>query len=112
MTRLFLFAILSASDDATQLLKDGLGAHQTVGYVVAGLAACLFLLPIVLKAMGKEIPFLDPIIEGAVQLLKNLLKSAPAPTPEELKAKADATAAEPGVTSVTNVVELKPPEKK
>lgn len=109
--KILFFALLTASDDAQKLVGDALAAHTTVAYVVAALAACLFLLPIVLKARGITVPFLDPIMEGLIQLLKGLIKAVPAPTPEELKAKADETAKEPGVAGVAKVVEFKPPEK-
>lgn len=100
-------ALITASDDAAQLIHDAIAQHSTAGYVVAGLAAVLFLVPLVLKALGRSIPFLDPIIEVAISVLKSFA-TAKKPTPEEIAAAKAEQAAEPGVEKVANVVELKP----
>ena len=94
---LFL-ALLSVSDDAVALIQDALANH---GYVVAAIAAVIFLVPLVLKAFGKSIPVLDPILEVALSVLRAFSKPKDAAklVPPEEAAKQEGLAA---------VVEIKP----
>lgn len=103
---LFALAVLQAADpDLLQMVQDALGMHSTTGYVLAGVVAVLFLVPIVLKALGKSVPMLDPVLKILTAIVSRLVKgkTVEAPVAEVKK--------EPGVG---NVVELKdwPPEDK
>jgi hypothetical protein len=103
--KLALLALLTASDDASQLVHDAIANH---GYIVAALAGLIVLVPIVLKALGKDIPFLDGVLEVVVGVLKsfNKPKDAAAAIPPAPPAE---VAKEPGVekvASVTNITDL------
>ncbi len=88
--------------ELTQILQDALGQHTTTGYVLAAVVALCILVPLVLKAMGKNIPFLDTLVNVIVMVLRGAVKK---PEPE--------VPVEPP-KGVGNVVELKdwPPEDK
>lgn len=85
-------AASQASDgfaEAVQALQDALsaGSLNPVLAVVAGVAVVGML---VLKALGKQIPLVDPIVRGALELTKKLTakKADPAKSPG-VKAVAD-----------------------
>ena len=101
-------AVLVATDvppDLLQMVQDALAMHSTLGYVLAGVAVVLFLVPIILKALGKSVPLLDPILKIVTMVLSRLVKGRTVEAPPEEVKK------EPGAG---NVVELKdwPPEGK
>ena len=99
-------AVLQAADpDLLQMVQDALGMHSTTGYVLAGVVAVLFLVPIVLKALGKSVPLLDPVLKILTAIVGRLVKG------KTVEAPAAEVKKEPGVG---NVVELKdwPPEDK
>lgn len=99
-------AVLQAADpDLLTMLQDALAMHSTVGYVLAGVVALLFLVPIVLKALGKNVPLLDPVLKILTAIVARLVKG------KTVEAQAEEVKKEPGVG---NVVELKdwPPEDK
>ncbi len=90
--------LADASADAAQLLHDSIANH---GYLVAALAAVLVLVPIVLKAFGKSLPFVDGLLEAAVGALKAFSKPKVVPVPTEPE-----KAAEPGVANVVDIKKL------
>lgn len=99
-------AVLQAADpDLLTMLQDALAMHSTVGYVLAGVVALLFLVPIILKALGKNVPLLDPVLKILTAIVARLVKG------KTVEAPAEEVKKEPGVG---NVVELKdwPPEDK
>lgn len=95
-----------ASPDLLAMLQDALAMHSTLGYVLAGVVAVLVLLPIVLKALGKNVPLLDPLLKIAQAIVSRLVKGKTVedPKPAEVEKQAGAS----------NVVELKdwPEDKK
>lgn len=86
-----------ASADSLQALQDAIGAHNVALGIVAGV---LFLVPVVLKVLGKNVPFLDPVLEallkGAALVFKGKTVPAPEPKPEDV-------AKEPGVANVVPI---------
>ena len=106
MTFLLAAMLQAVSDDALQLIHDAIANH---GYLVAGLAAVLFLVPVVAKAFGKEIPFLDPVLKVALGVLKTFNK------PKESAAEVPPAPLVPPTgldNKVVDINSLKPPEGK
>ncbi len=103
--KLFALAVEAVPDSLTQVLQDALAMHSTAGYVIAGVLALCILVPLVLKALGKSVPLLDPALAILSSILKGLVKKPapapqPEPTPEERKE-------EGGVSNVVNIKEEK-----
>lgn len=96
---------MTPDPDLLSMLQDALAMHSTLGYVLAGVVAVLFLVPIVLKALGKSVPLLDPVLKILTAIVSRLVKGRAVETPPEEVKK------EPGTGKV---VELKdwPPEGK
>lgn len=91
--------LADATADASQLLHDAIANH---GWVIAACAGLIILVPLVLKALGKNIPGVDLVLDVAVGLLKSFSKKpAPAPAPTE-----EQKAAEAGVTNVVDIKKL------
>lgn len=105
-----LFGLLQAveppPEDMLRLLQDFLALHTTLGYVLGGLVALLILVPLVLKALGKNVPLLDTGVSFLLGILKVFAKRKdPLPPSPEEQAK------QPGVASVTELKDW-PPEGK
>ncbi len=67
--------------DAASTLHDAMASGNVWLAVVAGL--CL-VVPVVLHAMGKDIPFLSPLIDGLLEIAaKALSKPAAPPAPAD-----------------------------
>lgn len=96
---------MTPDPDLLSMLQDALAMHSTLGYVLAGVVAVLFLVPIVLKALGKSVPLLDPVLKILTAIVSRLVKGRAVEVPVEEVKK------EPGTGKV---VELKdwPPEGK
>lgn len=96
---------MTPDPDLLSMLQDALAMHSTLGYVLAGVVAVLFLVPIVLKALGKSVPLLDPVLKILTAIVSRLVKGRAVEVPVEEVKK------EPGAGKV---VELKdwPPEGK
>jgi len=92
--------------DLLVMLQDALGMHSTLGYVLAGVIAVLVLLPIILKALGKSVPLLDPLLKIASAIVSRLVKGKTVVEPPKAEVEK-----QPGAS---NVVELKdwPEDKK
>ncbi len=82
--------------DLFQTLQDYLAASQ---WVPASVVAVLILVPLVLKALGKSVPVLDPIMQVAFDLLKKL-------APKKDPVKVVPPAEQPGVEKVAKVVPI------
>lgn len=97
---------LDVPPDLLVMLQDALGMHSTLGYVLAGVVAVLVLLPIVLKAFGKSVPLLDPLLKIAAAIVSRLVKGRTVVEPPKAEVEK-----QPGAS---NVVELKdwPEDKK
>lgn len=97
---------LDVPPDLLVMLQDALGMHSTLGYVLAGVVAVLVLLPIVLKAFGKSVPLLDPLLKIASAIVSRLVKGRTVVEPPKAEVEK-----QPGAS---NVVELKdwPEDKK
>lgn len=97
---------LDVPPDLLVMLQDALGMHSTLGYVLAGVVAVLVLLPIVLKAFGKSVPLLDPLLKVASAIVSRLVKGKTVVEPPKAEVEK-----QPGAS---NVVELKdwPEDKK
>lgn len=70
----------SALDEAVKALSEALtaGSLDPVLAVVAGLAVVGIL---VLKALGKSVPLVDPLVKGALELVRRFRKPKDAPAP-------------------------------
>lgn len=83
---MFLIALLQADpsgfDDAVHALQEALtaGSLNPILAIVAGLAVVAVL---VLKALGKSVPFVDPLIKVAIDVARKLTKKAPPPAEVE-----------------------------
>lgn len=106
MIRSILLAQVDVPPDALQTLTDALGMHSTLGYVVAGVLAVLILLPLLLKALGKNVPILDAVIVFLFGLLKSLVKKREV---EVVKAEVEEKGVD-GVAQVHDINELKGPK--
>lgn len=97
---------LDVPPDLLVMLQDALGMHSTLGYVLAGVVAVLVLLPIILKALGKSVPLLDPLLKIASAIVSRLVKGRTVVEPPKAEVEK-----QPGAS---NVVELKdwPEDKK
>lgn len=97
---------LDVPPDLLVMLQDALGMHSTLGYVLAGVVAVLVLLPIILKALGKSVPLLDPLLKIASAIVSRLVKGKTVVEPPKAEVEK-----QPGAS---NVVELKdwPEDKK
>lgn len=107
MKNLFILdAILQVSNDAVQTLHDALAAQSTAGWIVAGVAAVVIILPLVLKALGKSVPLLDTLLDVVLSVAKSFVKPKDPVdvngTPEQKAAEA----AQPGVKAVGDVVDI------
>jgi TRAP-type C4-dicarboxylate transport system permease small subunit len=78
-----LFGLLAeasadALSEAMKALSDALAAGELnpIMAVVAGLAVVAIL---VLKALGKNVPFVDPLVKAVLGVAKNLTAKKPAP---------------------------------
>lgn len=102
----YAVALLQAvSDDAAQLLHDALAMGDTTGYIIAAIAALMLIVPIVLKALGKKVPVLDPILGFLLKVLRGFTR-APEPAKQEEPTKAE-SAATKGLDGVVDVKEEK-----
>lgn len=99
---LLLLQSAEVPPDLLQTVSDALGMHTTAGYVIAGLLAVLILLPLVLKALGKNIPLLDAGVSFLLGVLKSLVKKREA---EVVKADEAEKAKEPGVSNAVKIRE-------
>lgn len=64
--------------DAQQVLNDGLAQHNWI-LIVAGAVALL--VPVVLHALGKDVPIVTPLLDGALDLIKKLPQAQPKANP-------------------------------
>jgi hypothetical protein len=69
-------------------------------WLAVGLASVLLIVPVVLKALGKDVPWLDPVLAGLKKLLTAKVKAEVVPPP-----------AEGEKTGIAAVVPIKPEEK-
>lgn len=79
-------------DEVLSLINDAAASHNWV--VVAGGVAVLAV-PVVLKALGKNVPGLDQLTKFAVEQLKKV--KPPAPKPEDLPEN------QPGIANVVHI---------
>lgn len=82
--------------DFFQVLQDYLAASQ---WVPASIVAVLIIVPLILKALGKKVPVLDPIIQVAFELLQKM-------APKKDPAKVATPAEQPGVEKVAKIVPI------
>lgn len=84
-------------NDLLTQLSDAVAGQNWIAVAAIGLA---IVIPLVLKALGKNVPFVDPILRVIVGWARGLKgPKAPAPAPEEQK-------------GLAAVVEIKDAEKK
>jgi cytochrome b561 len=84
----------SALEEAVKALSEALTAGS-LDPVLAIVAGVLVVGILVLKALGKSIPLVDPIVKGALDLVKRL-RAPKAPPPE----------ATPGASNVVDLEKL------
>ena len=69
---------LNVPDDVLVALTDALTSQS---YIVAGLVAVLILAPLLLKAFGVKVPFLDTIVKVLLAVAKSFSKPKPVEHP-------------------------------
>lgn len=92
--------------DVIATVRDALAAHATAGYIVAGVAVVILLIPIVLKAFGKNIPLVDLALDMVLTVAKSFI---PKPKPVDVVGTPEqkaAEAAQPGAKAVGDVVDI------
>ncbi len=97
-------APLEVPPDALSALTDAL---STGSWIVAACVAVLILAPLILKAFGVKVPFLDPIVLVLLSVAKSFSK------PKEAAASVPAKPAEGvgDVAQVHDINELKGPKQ-
>lgn len=88
-------------DEVLSLIND---AATTQNWVLLSAAVALLAVPIVLKALGKNVPGLDKLTPIAVGFLQKLKK--PAPKPEEQPEN------QPGLAAVIQIDDARKPTDK
>ncbi len=90
-------------DDIMTLIHDALANH---GWVVAGIAAVVLIVPMILRAFKINVPFLDTVLGVLLQLLREVERKQEA----DKKAREAETAAKAvppqGVAAVADVVPI------
>jgi hypothetical protein len=107
---MFDFLMLAdAASHATQDVQSGLADHNILLIVAGGV---VLVAPVVLKAFGVNVPFLDPLLDAGLSLLEKATTKTPAPPPDPAQAKADlqkiADKVDASQTPADNVVPIKP----
>ncbi len=64
------------ASDASQAVQDGISAHN---WLLVGAGALALIVPVVLHALGKDVPVVSPLLDGLLGLAKKAGKPAPPP---------------------------------
>lgn len=91
---------METNPDLIALINSAAQGHQWVLLAVAGLA---LLVPVVLHALGKDIPVVSAVLNALVDVVKGMKIVQPAPKDPK---------AQPGIASVVKIEDARKPEEK
>ncbi len=91
-----MMRLIALAADAPSVLHDALTNGNVWLAIVAGLAV---LVPVVLHALGKDIPLLSPVIDALLEVAVKMLPSKAPPAPAD-------SAQKEGVAKVVDIQKL------